>query len=523
MKKNMKKFASVMLAGMMLSSMAMTAWADTSDSKNPGKITINETIQGKSYELYKIFDLTYSKTDSGTNVSYTIDSDWEGFFSDKGSKYISVSNEDAEGKNLGLNPITVITGENKVTKYINITDDNIEEFSKAAQEYAMGLDNDAIDSSVEAEGATTVVDNLLLGYYLVYPVDASAKKGTYGCLCSLTSTAPEDEVTVKATYPDIEKTDDKSTVAIGETVTYTITGAVPDITGYTDYVYRITDTMSEGLTFNKDVVVKVAIDGEGEETTYKTLTVGSDYTCDVVDDGFTLNIKVKGLQTYIGNEIKVTYTAVVNEKAAGNVEKNSAKLDYTNAPSDMTVKEAEVYSAQIVINKIEDCEEGAEDEAVKLANAVFVLRNSDGHYYKYTEADPDNADTYDKVTWVELDKDADLVVTAEAETITSMKTDDNGAATFPGLVDGTYELVEIIAPDGYNLLDSPVSVEINGSSATVDSESDLTETVDVKNMTGVTLPETGGMGTRIFYALGGGLMVAALALIALKKRENAEE
>ena len=90
----------------------------THAEENEGSILVNGTKEGKIYEIYKIFDLTYS----GSNVSYTIDEDWEAFFEDAGKGYLV-------GVNTGsLNPITI----GSTTKYINITEQNINDFTKLA-------------------------------------------------------------------------------------------------------------------------------------------------------------------------------------------------------------------------------------------------------------------------------------------------------------------------------------------------------------------------------------------------------
>ena len=99
-----------------------------------------------------------------------------------------------------------------------------------------------------------------------------------------------------------------------------------------------------------------------------------------------------------------------------------------------------------------------------------------------------------------------------------MTTNDQGAAEFKGLKNGTYYLLETEAPAGYNLLDAPVEITINGSSATATSLTSLTHTEQVENSTGAVLPSTGGMGTTIFYVTGSVLVLAAVVLLVTKKR-----
>ena len=235
-----------------------------------------------------------------------------------------------------------------------------------------------------------------------------------------------------------------------------------------------------------------------------TLDAGK-YVLNQTDNGFTLTIKVMELQEKVGKEIKVTYTAVTNDNAVTVISKNSATLTYSNNPTDSESKtttpkdEETVYSAKLVIDK---CQK--DNESKKLANAKFVLKNDEGKYYKYTAATESAAA---KVEWVKNQADA-----------TEVTTNTNGAAAFNGLKDGTYYLVETAAPAGYNLLANEVKVTINGADATEVDLSSLTATAKVENSTGTTIPETGGIGTTIFYVAGGLLVLGAVILLITKKR-----
>ena len=95
-----------------------------------------------------------------------------------------------------------------------------------------------------------------------------------------------------------------------------------------------------------------------------------------------------------------------------------------------------------------------------------------------------------------------------------MTTDKTGAATFGGLANGTYYLVETKAPAGYNQLTAPVVVKVEGGN----TEDKLSVTAKVENSAGALLPSTGGMGTTIFYVLGSILVIGAVVLLVTKKR-----
>ena len=165
-----------------------------------------------------------------------------------------------------------------------------------------------------------------------------------------------------------DKVDDKVSADVGETVNYTITGKVPDTTGFTTYTYEIADKMSDGLTFNKYIVVKIGND---------TLSAGNEYTVEYDVDGnansFKVNIDVMKQTANVGKSITLTYSAVVNENAVAKIEKNSATLTYSNDPTKHTTTttqpdEETVYTSKIVLDKYK-----AGSEETKLAGATFVL------------------------------------------------------------------------------------------------------------------------------------------------------
>lgn len=543
--KRMMKLASLLLVVAMIFSLAITI---TAEGEKTGSITIKESVKDKTYELYKIFDLSYYYTGEEGNtdpenlrITYSIDTDWVAFFDGAGAGYI-VDEDNAEES---LSPIIV----NGAVKYINITEDNVEEFSTAAQNYLISIikENKTIcDTSVTGTGRDKTISGLSLGYYLIYVPGATEWAEGRNCLCSLTVTVPNGEVDIKAVYPNIVKESNQTAgVDIGDEVTYTITGKIPDTTGYDSYIYTITDTLSEGLTFTaEDVTVKIK--GAGEDGADLLLTKDTDYTYTKTENGFALTIKVMNLQAYVGAELTVTYSAVVNENAIETVSENTAYLTYSDRPnqeqstantSDQPAR-ASVYSSNILIDKVDAkaYEAAGTDEekaaAQRLAGAVFVLRKNVGteeapdyRYYKYTTPNPDG-DVAADVSWESIDVSNGVAegarIAVEIGTITAATTGTDGKAVFQGLKDGVYELVEIEAPNGYNLLLEPVNVEVDGSAATADNQALLTVTTVVKNAAGAALPSTGGIGTTVFYVLGSILVVGSAVLLIIKRRMRAE-
>lgn len=469
--KTMRKLFTVLLALAMTLALAVSAFA-----ADTGSITITNPQGDHTYTAYKIFDVTYS----GDNYSYTISGTEAAFNTVK--TYADVA---ANGLNL-----TAVANTNKYNVSIGAG------FSAAS--FAQHLKTNA--GSLGTGTAFTKVDNtmkasgLALGYYFV--------SGTSGAVCEL-ATAKDIQIRDKNEVPQIEKSvdDNDGTVEIGQVLTYTITGKVPSTKGYTEFTYQVTDTMTEGLTFNNDV--KVAIGGTD---------VTADATITNNENGFVASVNMTKYQDKIDAPVLITYTATVNEKAIqSEKETNTATLKYSNNPADKTSfkessVEVEVFSFNIVINKY-----ATGNENTKLEGAKFVLKKAaNGPYYKYDAATR-------VVSWVDAKADATEVTTGA-----------NGAARFDGLEAGTYYLEETAAPTGYNqltkditiVLDENGSATINGAASAPGTDHSLT--TGVANSTGTVLPETGGTGTVIFVALGALAVICAGVFLVTNKRMSKE-
>ena len=477
--KHARKLASLLLALVMVFALATTAFA-----AGTGSITVDNPIASQNYTAYKIFDVVYN--DGQTAYSYTIDS--------VNNEWFSVVQAFA----IEANGLT-LTQVNGSTTY-NVT--TTAAFS--APNFAVALKN-AVTGKIGgikldvANGEATAT-GLDLGYYFV--------TSSTGALANLTTTNPSATIHDKNDMP-FEKTADQTDVEVGQTVNYTITGKVPDYTGFTSYTYKVADTMSEGLTFNQNSI-KVTVGGVDKTT---DCTIGKNV--DENANSFTVTIPVLDKKYTIGTEIKVTYSAVVNKQAVAKISPNKATLTYSNNPTTDTTYTTtptvvNVYTSKIVIDKVEKVAEGT--TAKKLAGAEFVL------YKKVTAGEKESIfyykwnDTEKKVEWVE---EKPGITTA----CTVVTTDDNGAAFFDGLANGTYYLVETKAPAGYNRLEEPYKVEVKGGT----TEAQLSVTAKVENQAGTLLPSTGGMGTTVFYVLGTVLVMGAVVLLVTKKRMSRNE
>lgn len=469
--KTMRKLFTVLLALAMTLALAVSAFA-----ADTGSITITNPQGNHTYTAYKIFDVTYS----GDNYSYTI-SDTDAAFSTV-KAYADVA---ANGLNL-----TAVANTNKYNVSIGAG------FSAAsfAQHLRTNVGSLGTGTDFTKVDNTMKASDLTLGYYFV--------SGTSGAVCEL-ATAKDIQIRDKNEVPQIEKTvnDDDGTVEIGQKLTYTITGKVPSTKGYTEFTYQVTDTMTEGLTFNEDVKVTI---GGTDVTNAATITNKA--------NGFVASVNMMSYQDKIDAPVVITYTATVNEKAIQrDKETNTATLKYSNNPADKdsydeSTVTVDVFSFNIVINKY-----ATGNENTKLEGAKFVLKKgANGPYYKYDAATK-------IVSWVDAKADA-----------TEVSTDANGAARFDGLQVGTYYLEETAAPAGYNqltnditiVLDKTGSATINGAASAPGTDRSLT--TGVANSTGTMLPETGGTGTVIFVALGALAVICAGVFLVTNKRMSKE-
>ncbi len=541
----------------------------------------NDSISmvGNTYSAYKLFNVTYS--DSKDAYAYTVTDD----FADFEYSYDTTENEQKVKE--------TVKGESLINYLESLENDSdaLDTFAEAAFKYATD-NNIAAAGSVDATDANTATISVpTAGYYLVAGSATSTadKNQSVVAACALTTTDPTAEVTVKADVPSIDKNivedNDKvkaNTASIGDKVEYKIDTAVPNMKGYEKYYFVIDDTMSKGLTYNGGLTVKL-----GDST----LTV-DDYTVtsNVNNDGTTsLKVVFKNFIQYkaqTGTAITVTYSATINQDAnlsAAEGNTNDVTLTYSNNPNSSgtgdsdtpgegeatgktPTSETKTYVTGIQISKVD-----GQDTTKLLAGAKFqitgtsqkiVLTNKEMYkaiegepaegtkvYYMlkdgtYTDvaavtdksSDNYNADKYDSTTKMYEKVSVVTKDTVATKINTVGYTNAQGVLTFEGLSTGTYTITELVAPNGYNLLKDPVTIEItdnatltnanwtvkSGDTALVAND-DNHFVVQVKNNKGTELPSTGGIGTTLFYVIGGLLVVAAGIILVTKKRVSKQE
>ncbi|MGN1020503.1 MAG: SpaH/EbpB family LPXTG-anchored major pilin [Aristaeellaceae bacterium] len=480
---------STLLALMLCMCMIVPAMATQEGTLTGGSITINDAVPGQIYNAYQLLYLESYNADSGA-YAYKANSAWETWLKTQ-TAYVSF---DAQGY------VTWVDGADAAA------------FAKLAQVEAAKMTADATATApAAAEGATysTVkFENLKLGYYLV--------DTTLGTLCSLDTTNPNVVMEEKNQAPaNVKTVEEDSTGNYGETndadigQTVNFKSTITAQAGAENYVFH--DTMSAGLTYTG--VTGITLNGAA--------VAASNYT--VVTEGLTDNCTFEVVFTQAfcdtlkaNDQIVISYTATVNENAviAGEGNPNASKLSYgdsSTATSNVTPpSETITYTWDLDVLKYANG-----DESAVLADAKFVLLNS----AKTKVATIVGG----KVTgWADVPTAADDgSITWPASTV--LTTGANGKIEIDGLDADTYYLREVQAPAGYNKLAEDVKVVITGAT-TVDGELTYTTVVaKVNNQSGTELPSTGGIGTTVFYVVGGLLVVGAFILLVSKRRVSAEK
>ena len=551
--KHTKKLASLLLALALAFALAVPAFA----AGETYSITINNATPGHTYEAYQIFtgdlaDSTLSNIKWGSGVSGAGQAAL-GKAADKASSITTADGAAAFAKDVD-NYLTTAAGST------NTVSNGVYVISNLAPGYYLIKDKDNSLTNKENEFYTR--------YILEVVKDVTV--------------TPKGDIpkTEKKIVEDDNKVD-VNEASIGDTVNYEITGTLPtNLIDYNTYYYVFTDTLSKGLTYNNDV--KVTVDGKDltsyfyknattySETSGTTITVG-------IQDLLALSL-LDGVNVTSSSKIVITYSATLNKNAviAGEGNPNDVKLTYSNNPNDSgdgkaTTQPPEnpdkpttshptgdtpedtvvTYTTELTILKNDGNHNiliGAEFTLTgNSVNVVLVTTgkfvedaNESGEYWKlkdgtYTKTAPtsDTSDDYDNVD-TKYKKTIELIAkgTGMTETTVVGKVDsETGTVTFTGLGAGTYTITETKTPAGYNTI-APVTFTLTFNASTKTFGSDNNSIVvgadnkldtTIINEAGAELPSTGGMGTTIFYVLGGVLMAGAAILLVTKKKMSNEQ
>ena len=526
MKKAMKKLMAALLAVAMVCAMAIPAFADGSSSTSTAAVTlytITAPKNGHTYEIYQIFTGTpFTDTTGKTTLS---DIKW-------GKNAASGNAEGAAVSDTVLKALAAVSGTNE-TAILTEVEKHVDLTGTPAFKATYGS-----PASVPA------------GYYLIKDDDNATVDSHTLYLVEVIN--QNIDIQPKTDVPSVEKKvlentkhqqddgygtgyNDTADYHIGDMVPFKLIGRIPDMSRYQTYKYVFHDTLCKAFDAPAESNIKVSL--SDSKATLGTDIDNTLYTVDVTTSTAgetTITVTFNDLKSVIGvakdKYIVVSYSARLNEKAAigqgtpGNT--NEVYLEYSNNPKGAgTGKTLDdkviVFTYKLDVTKID-----GQDASTRLEGAKFKLLDSTKTNYAKVDIT-----TNKFIGWTPNEAEG-----------TELVSDATGLFKVIGLDDGTYFLKETLAPSGYNTLSEPIKLVIsadttNGQNGfgnttelttidvTVDNGTRTsgnvangTVSIDVKNNRGTTLPGTGGIGTTIFYVIGGGLMVAAAILLITKKR-----
>lgn len=509
----MKKILAILLALTMIISLGMTVWAadddgdglddetgepvaaDATEDAATGTIIIKNATKGHTYTAYKIFDATYTGEGEDAKVSYTTPAANESLLDDT---LFDWSEPDADG-NISVWAL----------------DDAEEDAILAWVEANYASFDDTGVEGVYSDDSTVVFEGLDFGYYFItsslgtaVTIDSAAPEVTVYDKNEVEPTDPEKSIVAvdgEALEGDLNKSADAH---VGSVVDFKITAKTTNWTGSEDAAviteeWELEDTFTNMTLLEDSFVVKFN-DTE--------LTEGTDYTLTVSDGSFVINVPMvdeDGKSIFDAPvtddeengliPIEITYSAQITQTAGKNPAKNEIPDDFV-----------EIYTYGFKLSKVD---EGGE----ALKGAQFQLLDEEGNALTFIE----DGDTY---TYYNPD-DFELAEGEEPpETTDVLDMTENTTIYVVGLDNKwDYTLTEITVPAGYNKCDD---IDVAGADLTKIEEGidlDTLYPVDVENKAGSTLPSTGGIGTTIFYVVGGLLAVGAGVVLVTKKRMGKEE
>lgn len=454
MKNKMKKMIAMFMMFAMILGLNTVAFA----AEGTNTVHVNTgayDVSNVTFNAYRVFDVTKS----GANYGYVMTAKFVEFFNNN-----SCTTDDAAYKYVDKNQGTIA---DNLKKYI--TDNGIQ-----------------ADVSVKAAEGRTTFSNLADGYYIIVPSGDTFSPNLVTVAETETKT-----VNLKGKEPTAEKkveNQDWASAQVGKKVTFKVTSQVPDMTGKSEYHFKLKDKLSKGLTMTAADFVSVTIGNEtlGKDKYEVKLTSNN-------QDGTTeLEVTIKEFINYsekAGENIVFEYQAEVNKDAV-TVDKatNTAQVGFGNKSDELTFSKPDtvkVYTHTLTITKVDG------KDQTPLAGAEFEL-------YEGTSVQEGKI-----IKLVDEGKGVYHVPdTTKLTTTTTVVSPTTGIITIKGLKEGTYTLKETKAPDGYNKgkdTEITITAESNDGGETVTVTGN---TITVENNSGLQLPSTGGMGTIIFVAAG---------------------
>ncbi len=543
-----------------------------------GSITINNSVEGETYTAYQLFQL-FSWTDDDTAADQHASEAYTYYIDTTHPLYSFLQNYKYDGTNSAFtfdtdhNNATIVTGktltpvkatdgflgltgtpenfndENTEAEYQAPTGAKFQDFARAVMDQIKGLQADDLakisKQSTTASGETTTISNLPLGYYVV--------DSTLGSLCALDTTnanvtiVDKNEVTIVAKQVKEDGGSeqsgyygDKNDADLGQVVEYKTTVTIP--LRQSNVIFH--DTMSAGLTLVPGSIMVNGTDVSGHFTIYDSLTSDNTnhnlpnndkYTGDTFAVMFD-NAWTESLTASV--DVTITYNAILNENAIVGDQNGLAMGAGNDNQCDVTFGDAQSTESDWTRTYTWDFDlfkfTGDAQSPTALAGAKFtVAKSSDAstnlEFVLIAEGTATEAAVYR------------LAVTEDTGKVTELETPASGKINIQGLDADTYTLTETVAPTGYNKLSGTISYTIDSNtdsaqgndntkqtdgtvtySHTFDGKTDTAKQVDVLNQSGTELPSTGGIGTTIFYVIGGILVAGSIVLLITKRRMAAE-
>ena len=569
--KAMKKFAAMMLSVIMVLALSVPAFAAEHDTVT---ITINDPMGvmpmadeplTRSYDAYKLLNLTTSQSGDKVNYAYTLNDkyadilkelvfaeNWEESLGDKPDSKDKVTQEQVIAY-LGTLTSDIKDDDGAITQIGSIHDFMVKVYKK------IKAANPAI--SADATSSNGQFTDMAQGYWMI--VDTTKIEGNDTNSLIIVDTKGQDEITVtpKTSVPTVDKEvqenstkdwGDSADYNIGDNVPFKLTGTVSEYYDYYEtYKFVFHDTLSNGLTLAEGFGVEnvtVKVDGVEIESGFTVVTSG-------LDDGCSFHVVFDDLKDITSvkadSKITVEYTATLTSGAVigndGNL--NSVHLEYSNNPNDEQGGETGktpdetvvVFTYELDVDKVEGSSENEGTYSKHLEGAWFVLYRTDAEGEKEYAAINENGKLTGWTSEMPTHQNGDSTANG------NLKSGEDGKFEIIGLDAGIYYLEETVAPAGYNLLTKPLKLTITATvsdeATSAEGTKQLTElevTVDdgeaqegnvttgtvsiiVENNSGTELPSTGGMGTTIFYVVGGILVAGAAILLVTKKRMGVSE
>jgi len=517
------KIVSLILAVTLMMSAMLPMSQMNASAAGTASITINKpanlSIDGQTFSAYKIFDVT----SAGTNYSYTLATKFAGFTDPHDDLTALAADPDSAAKTAAVMAIAA-----DLWAYISAT--------------PVAADGSATAAGPDA--ASVTISGLDNGYYLVFGSGETADGTVVYGVANLTTTTSTVTITPKMDAPTLTKEvwdhnlksgagdwSDWTDINMGTDAQFRLTSAVPVMTGYKSYTFTVHDTMSAGLTLDESSFT-VTVGGHSAAGDY---TLNTAKTGTAPTDGCTFEIVFKPdvFVTYTaGDAILITYSAELNgseDTVIGNPgNPNTVHLQYSNAPYTTTASNGGdtetttpvtviVYTFDINFYKYTGDLNADGTGGTGLANAEFNLKSdATGNLVQLIDLGSGN---YRLATSTDDSNDVTTTLVSPA----------GGRFHVDGLDAGTYQLTETKAPAGYNAIAGWITgIKIVRDSADtavpggyyVTFNNVKTQSVNVQNNSGKEFPETGGIGTAIFYIAGAALTALLAVLFIVSRRKN---